>query len=167
MLDPNFARSVVLVGEHNEDGAMGVILNRPSEANVGEAVPGLAGLVDAAARVHVGGPVQPAALTVLAEFDDREEAATIVFGDIGFARGDADMELLAAATRRARVFAGYAGWSPGQLEAELERSDWIVATPRPDDVFSADGLELWSAVLRRLGGRYELIARMPVDPSVN
>jgi putative transcriptional regulator len=167
MLDPNFARTVVLVGEHSDEGAMGVILNRPSEANVAEAVPGLAGIVDAEAFVHVGGPVQPSALTVLAEFDDRDDAATIVFGDIGFVRGDADIELLAAATRRARVFAGYSGWSAGQLESELEREDWIVASPEPDDIFSSGGLRLWSAVLRRLGGRYELIARMPPDPSVN
>jgi putative transcriptional regulator len=77
------------------------------------------------------------------------------------------MTVLAAATRRARAFAGYAGWSPGQLEGELEREDWIIASPETDDVFSDEGLALWSSVLRRKGGRYELIARMPVDPSVN
>ena len=167
MLDPNFARTVILLGEHSEDGAMGVVLNRPSEARVAEAVPGLSEVVDEDAVVHVGGPVQPAAVTVLAEFEDRAEAAAILFGRVGFARGDADMALLAAATRRVRVFAGYAGWSPEQLEGELERRDWIVATPEPGDVFSNEGLGLWASVLRRKGGRYELIARMPLDPSVN
>ena len=167
MLDPNFARAVVLLGEHSEEGAMGVVLNRPSDATVAEAVPGLAELVDEAARVYVGGPVAPQAVTALAEFDDPDEAATIVFGDIGFARGDGDIALLAAGVRRARVFAGYAGWAGGQLEAELEREDWIVAAPQPDDVFSDEGLALWSSVLRRKGGRYSLVARMPIDPSVN
>ena len=167
MLDPNFARTVVLIAEHSDEGAMGVVLNRPSEAGVAEAVPALADVVDGDDLVYVGGPVQPTALTVLAEFDDRDEAATIVFSNIGFARGDADLSVLAASTRRARVYAGYAGWTTGQLEAELERDDWIVTSPQPEDVFSEAGIGLWAAVLRRMGGRYELIARMPLDPSVN
>ena len=167
MLDPNFARTVILIGEHSQEGAMGIVLNRPSEARVADAVPDLAELVDEDALVYVGGPVQPTAVTALAEFDDPGEAATMVFGAVGFARGDADPALLAAATRRARIFAGYAGWSPGQLEAELEQGDWIMGAPEPDDVFSDAGLGLWASVLRRKGGRFELIARMPLDPSVN
>lgn len=167
MLDPNFARTVILIGEHSDEGAMGIVLNRPSEASVAEAVPGLAQLVEEDALVHVGGPVQPDAVTALAEFDDPGEAATIVFATIGFARGDADTTLLAGATRRARIFAGYAGWSPGQLETELEQGDWILASPEPDDVFSGEGLALWASVLRRKGGHFELLARMPIDPSVN
>ena len=167
MLDPNFARTVLLIGEHSDDGAMGIVLNRPSQTRVGDAVPGLSELVPADALVYVGGPVQPDAVTVLAEFDDPDEAATIVFDEVGFGRADADLALLAASTRRARVFAGYAGWSPSQLEEEVDRSDWIVATPEPGDVFSDEALGLWATVLRRKGGRYELLARMPLDPSVN
>lgn len=167
LLDPNFARTVILVGEHSDDGAMGIVLNRPSEATVAEAVPGLADLVADDALVHVGGPVEPAAVTALAEFHEPDEAATIVFGAVGFARGDADTAILRAAIGRARVFAGYAGWTSGQLEAELEQRDWIVTAPEPDDVFSDAGLDLWASVLRRKGGRFALIARMPLDPSVN
>jgi putative transcriptional regulator len=167
LVEPTFARTVILVGEHSGEGAMGVVLNRPSEADVEDAVPALVAVVGSGTRLHVGGPVQPSALTVLAEFDDPDDAATIVFADIGFARGDDDMTLLAGATRRARAFAGYSGWAPGQLDAELRREDWIVAAPAPDDVFSDEGVGLWSTVLRRMGGRYELIARMPIDPSVN
>ena len=167
MLDPNFARTVILVGEHSEEGALGIVLNRPSEALVAEAAPGLADLVGDDAFVHVGGPVASNAVTALAEFDEPEEAATIVFADVGFARGDHDPALVAAATRRARVFAGYAGWSAGQLESELEHGDWILATPEPDDVFSDEGVGLWSSVLRRKGGHFALLARMPIDPSVN
>ncbi len=162
-----FRRAVVLVVEHSEDGAMGIVLNRPSQTRVADAVPGLADLVPADALVYVGGPVQPDAVTVLAEFDDPAEAATIVFGEVGFGRADADLAVLAASTSRARVFAGYAGWSPRQLEEEMDRRDWIVARPEPADVFSDEALGLWATVLRRKGGRYELLARMPLDPSVN
>ena len=167
MLDPRFVRTVILVGEHSEDGALGIVLNRPSEASVAEAVPAFADLVPEDAVVHVGGPVQPEAVTALAEFDDPDRAATMVFGPVGFARGDLDPGELEPATRRVRVFAGYAGWSSGQLEAELEQGDWILAAPEPDDVFSEEGLQLWSTVLRRKGGRFALLARMPLDPSVN
>ncbi|MBA3364656.1 MAG: YqgE/AlgH family protein [Actinobacteria bacterium] len=167
LLDPNFLRTVILLGEHSGDGAMGVILNRPSETPVAEAVPGLAEVAADEALLHIGGPVQPAAVTALVDFHNPEEAATIVFGTIGFAQGDADTSLLAAATRRARIFAGYAGWSPGQLDAEVEQGDWILASPQPDDVFSDEGFGLWASVLRRQGGRFALLARMPLDPSMN
>lgn len=167
LLDPNFIRAVVLVGEHSDEGALGIILNRPSEAQVAETVPGLAQLVADDAVVHVGGPVQPNAVTVLAEFTEPEQAATTVFDQIGFARGDLDTSTLSTVIRRARVFAGYAGWSPGQLETELEHGDWIPVDPCADDVFAAEGLGLWASVLRRKGGRYELLARMPIDPSLN
>jgi putative transcriptional regulator len=165
--DLNFRRTVVLVAEHGEEGAMGVVLNRPAEAVASEAAPALADLVEPAAVVHVGGPVEPQAVVILAEFDDPDESASIVFADIGFVRADADPELLAGSTRRARLFAGYAGWGAGQLEAELEEESWIVEAPLPDDVFSESPTELWSAVLRRKGGPFALVATMPPDPSMN
>ena len=167
LVDPNFRRTVVLVGEHGDEGAMGVILNRPSEAAVADAVPPLAGLVEEGDRVHVGGPVQPEAVLVLAELEDHSAAADLVVGDVGFLRGDLDPEELVGATRRARVFAGYAGWSSGQLEAEVESSDWIVEPALPDDVFAPPAGDLWADVLRRKGGAYRLIATMPLDPSLN
>src|SRR5205807_7465812 len=120
LFDPNFRRTVILVGEHGDEGAMGLVLNRPADVTVGEAVPTLAAVVGEEARVHVGGPVQPEAVLVLAEFSDADVSATLVVGDVGFASSDGDLEELAGAVRRARVFAGYSGWGPGQLEAELE-----------------------------------------------
>ena len=165
LLDPNFRRTVVLVAEHGEDGALGVVLNRPSETAVAEAVPPLSGLVEEGDVVHVGGPVQPSAVVVLAEFDDPSAVPLIVVGDVGFLPSEVDHETFGE-TRRARVFAGYAGWAPGQLEAELDESSWIVETALPDDVF-APAAELWSDVLRRKGGQYALLARMPPDPSLN
>ena len=166
--DPNFARTVVLIGEHNEEGALGVVLNRPSDTEVVEAVPDLAELVEEGEIVHVGGPVQTSAVLVLAEFAEPEQAQQLVVDDVGFlAVDDEDEDPVATALCRARVFAGYAGWGPGQLEAELAREDWIVEPAVGEDVFTEDPEALWSNVLERKGGQYRLLARMPVDPSVN
>jgi putative transcriptional regulator len=165
LFDPNFRRTVVLVTEHNEEGAAGLVLNRPSETAVAEAVRDLLPLVADDERVYVGGPVQEQAVLVLAEFDDPDDAAMLVVDDVGFVPGDGDFDLLAASTRRARVFAGYAGWGPGQLEAELEESSWIVESP--DDLFTDPEVDLWGAVLRRKGGVYRVVALMPDDPSRN
>jgi putative transcriptional regulator len=168
-VDPNFRRTVVLVAEHGEEGAMGVVLNRPADTRVDEAAPGLAPLVEEGELVHVGGPVQPQAVVVLAEVDDPSLTAELVVGEVGFLRGDLDLEdeQLWGAVRRARVFAGYAGWSPDQLEAELETSDWIAEPARPDDLFGDPGDDLWADVLRRKGGQYRLVATMPFDPTLN
>jgi putative transcriptional regulator len=165
--DPNFARTVVIVGEHNEDGALGVVLNRPSETEVAEAVPDLADLVEDGEIVHVGGPVQTSAVLVLAEFAEPEQAQQLVVDDVGFLAVDEEEERIATALERARVFAGYAGWGPGQLEAELAREDWIVEPAVGEDIFCDDPDTLWSRVLERKGGQYRLLARMPLDPSVN
>ena len=87
LFDPNFRRTVVLVAEHGEDGAMGLVLNRPSETTVGEAVPDLADVAGADSLVFVGGPVQPRAVLVLAEFDESSQAAAVVVGDLGLRTG--------------------------------------------------------------------------------
>jgi putative transcriptional regulator len=164
--DPNFARTVVLIGAHSEEGAMGLVLNRPSTVTVGEAIPGLR-VVDLEESVHIGGPVQPSSVVFLAEFLDPSPAGLLVLGSIGFPAPDADIEELPAATARIRVFAGFAGWAEGQLEAEIEEGDWIVDTALPEDVFTELPQALWSGVLTRKGGSYALLARMPTDPSVN
>jgi putative transcriptional regulator len=167
LLDPNFHRTVVLVAQQDDDGTMGLVLNRTAEIEVAEAAPPLANLVEPGAIVHAGGPVQPTAVVILAQFHDPARAGVPVFDDIGFVSGDEDFEQLGDEVSRARVFAGLAGWSPGQLESELERDDWIVDTARADDVFTDEPESLWSAVLERKGGSFALVARMPSDPSVN
>jgi putative transcriptional regulator len=166
LIDPNFRRSVVLVTEHSDDGAVGLVLTRPSSTSVSDAVPQLEGLVEGDASVYLGGPVEPSAVVVLAEFEDPSQAARIVFDNVGFLPAQPDPDGGRVATRRARVFAGYAGWAPDQLEAELALSSWIVEPPERDDVFS-DAAGLWSAVLRRKGGQFAIIALMPPDPSLN
>ncbi len=166
LLDPNFKRTVVLITEHNEQGAAGLVINRPSPSPVSELVPQLEPLVDDGEQVWVGGPVQPDAVLVLGEFVDPDEAAVPLFGSLGFPALDDPDEVVPVTTRR-RVFAGYAGWDAGQLESELERDDWILEPALADDAFTEAPEDLWSDVLRRKGGVYELVARMPEDPSVN
>ncbi len=94
-------------------------------------------------------------------------AGIIVAGRIGLPAPEAPLEGLEDATARRRVFAGYAGWGEGQLDAEIEQGDWIAHDPSPEDIFTDTPAELWSGVLTRKGGKYALIARMPLDPSVN
>ncbi len=166
LVDPNFWRTVVLIVEHSDEGALGLVLNRPSETTVGEAVTELEQLLDPDDSLYVGGPVQPSALIVLAEFDQPDEAALIAFEDIGvLANGAQDDPSFSV--RRGRAFVGHAGWGPGQLDDEVERGDWILEPARREDAFTGQPLDLWSAVLTRKGGSYALVARMPPDPSVN
>jgi len=165
--DPNFRRTVVLVTEHSDEGAAGLVLNRPSPSSVSELVPQLEDLVeDDDDQVWLGGPVQPNAVLVLGEFVDPEDAAVPLFGSLGFPSLDEPEDVVPATIRR-RVFAGYAGWGAGQLETELERDDWILEPAQNDDAFTDAPGNLWADVLRRKGGIYELVARMPEDPSVN
>jgi putative transcriptional regulator len=166
LVDPNFARGVVFITEHNEEGAMGIVLDRPSDTAVEAVVPQLAEIAGGE-PVYVGGPVQPEAIVLLAEFSDPEAAAWIIVADVGLASADVDLDELAAAVRRGRVYAGYSGWGPGQLEAEMEIDSWIVEAPLPNELFPDDPATLWSDVLARKGGQYALIARMPADPSQN
>jgi putative transcriptional regulator len=163
--DPNFARTVVLIAEHTAEGAMGIVLNRPGEATVGEVVPDLRSLVDEDEIVFTGGPVQNGGVMVLAEFDDPADAALAVDGDLGFVALESDMEEISAG--RARAFAGHAGWSAGQLDAEVAEESWFVAPFDREDAFTDEPEELWSRSLVRKGGAYALVARMPEDPSLN
>jgi putative transcriptional regulator len=166
--DPSFDRTVVLITEHSEEGAMGLVLNRPSGAPVGVAVPDLAWVAGVDEIVFIGGPVSPSGVIVLAEWDDPAQAVALVEPDLGFVPGDSeDTAALVAAVRRARVYAGHAGWGPGQLEDELAEEAWIVETPRREELFSVDAEGLWAAVLRRKGREFALLSTMPPDPSRN
>jgi putative transcriptional regulator len=167
ILDPNFHRTVVLITAHTEEGAVGLIVNRRSEATVQEAVPQLDELAEPDARIFVGGPVNAEGVAVLAEFEDPDDAGVVVLGDVGFVALDEALETEPPRVERARVFAGVASWEADQLEGEFAREDWITAPAGADDIFTDDPDGLWSNLLRRKGGQYELVARMPLDPSSN
>jgi putative transcriptional regulator len=165
--DPNFERTVVLIGVHSADGAMGVVLNRPSELTVAEAAPQLEPATGQCEQLYIGGPVQASSIVFLAEFLEPALAGLLVLGRIGFPAPEAEIAELSQATERSRVFAGFAGWGEGQLEAELAECDWIAQAALPDDVFTDLPEQLWGDVLTRKGGSYALVARMPADPSMN
>lgn len=165
--DPNFRRAVVLVGAHSDEGAMGIVLNRPSAVRVAEAVPQLEHATAELDTVYVGGPVQPNAIVFLAEFIDPEPAGLLVLGRIGFPAPEADIDEIIDVIARRRVFAGYAGWGEGQLDAELDNGDWIAHSAQPDDIFTEAPVELWARLLASKGGAYALMARMPIDPRMN
>lgn len=166
LIDPNFDRAVVLITEHGDEGAMGIVLNRPSEADVDGVIPDLSSIAGPE-PIFVGGPVQPEALVVLGEFADPAKAAWIVVADVGLVSAQADLGELPEAVRRGRVYAGFSGWGPGQLEEEVAEDAWIIEPPLPAELFPEDPETLWSDVLERMGGEYALVARMPADPSVN
>jgi putative transcriptional regulator len=167
LLDPNFRRTVVLVCEHSDEGALGLIVNRATPLEISEAVPELAPVLGDGAHLWSGGPVQPQSIVLLADLDSAPEEALMVVGEVGLVLQGADLEHLDLGPRGARAFLGYAGWGPGQLEDELERDDWIVLDAQPEDAFAEDGDGLWGRVLERKGGEYALLARMPPDPSLN
>jgi putative transcriptional regulator len=156
-----FRRAVVLVIEHTEEGAMGVVLGRTSETRVADAVPALAGLARADELVYLGGPVSPESVVALGDFEDPDDAGTPILGTLGVLDPDVPDPPL----RRLRVYAGYAGWGAGQLDAEVDQGAWIVEAASPDDPF-AEG-DIWSTALLRKGGRYAVLATMPADPSLN
>jgi putative transcriptional regulator len=164
LMDPNFRRTVIVVTEHSEEGAMGLVLNRPANVTVEEAAPTLSDLVPAGSLIYVGGPVQPEAAIVLADLATFDVESKIVIGTIGMLAG---FDGVANGIKRARVFAGYAGWGPGQLESEAEEDAWIIEDALPADIFTDEPERLWSRVLQRKGGEYRLLALMPLDPSTN
>ena len=167
LVDPNFRKTVVLIAEHSVEGAMGLVLNRRTPASVADAAPHLAELAGEDAAVFVGGPVERGTVFVLADFVEPSDAGTLVLWDVGLLVPDADPRGASHNARQARVFAGYAGWDPGQLEDELDEEAWILADPAAEDIFTDAPEQLWRRVLRRKGGQYGVIALMPDDPRLN
>lgn len=156
-----FRRSVVVVVEHNDEGAFGLVVNRPSETMLGGVAEELAAAFGPDRLIHIGGPVSPGSVTAIAEHPDPAVSTKLVTGDVGMV----DLENPPQGLGRVRVFAGYTGWGPGQLDSEVEADAWVLEPARPGDPFGDE--ELWSQVLARKGGQYAMLARMPEDPSLN
>ena len=166
LYDPNFRHTVVLIGEHNAEGALGVVLNRALNVTVEDAVPALGELVGPGEPLYQGGPVQQDNPVLLAELNSPDLVDVLAFGSVGFLVGDVSEDIRPSLVR-ARVYAGYSGWGPGQLEAEMAMDSWIVEPAREEDVFTDAPDLLWSRVLKRKGPEYQRLSRMPYDPSMN
>jgi putative transcriptional regulator len=166
LFDPNFRRTVILIGHHDDAGAVGVVLNRAMGITVREAVPPLEALVEPGDPLFAGGPVEVDSVVVVADFADPSRAQILSVGSIGFLPPETDEDVLTT-IRRARVFAGYAGWEGGQLEAELGEDSWVLETATPHDVFHPEPERLWHDVLRRKGPGFDMLRLMPDDPGMN
>ncbi|WP_030155298.1 YqgE/AlgH family protein [Glycomyces sp. NRRL B-16210] len=168
--DPNFDRTVVIGVGHESDGVLGVVLNRATERQVVHYLDQWAELAGDPAVLFEGGPVQPDAAIGLgwrkadAPFSD---AFRPVLGRLGTLDLSRDPDEVAPLLEGMRVFTGYAGWSPGQLEEEIEAGAWMVFDALPADPFSATPEELWGMVWRRQGGMLSAVAHYPADPVMN
>jgi putative transcriptional regulator len=169
MADPNFARTIVLLLDTGESGALGVVLNRPTELEVADVLEPWAELVASPSVLFQGGPVETDAALAVATVaaDDDPVGWRRVFGSTGLVDLDAPVEILASAVSAVRIFAGYAGWGAGQLEAEIEEGAWYVVPAEPHDPFLDDPDALWARVLRRQGGQLAMMATMPAEPGLN
>ena len=166
LFDQNFRHTVVLIGEHDTMGAVGIVLNRPLDVSVEKVVPALSGLVEPGEPLFHGGPVEPDQAVLLADVGDPRLLDVPVLGSIGFLTGDVPAGSMHE-VRRARVYLGHAGWGPGQLEAELETDSWVIEEATDEDIFTADPGALWRRVLERKGPPYDVMARIPFDPRMN
>ena len=180
--DPNFHRSVVFLLDHGDDGALGVVINRPTDVGLQDSLPGWDDLAAAPGVVFVGGPVEQAGAiglgrlapgTVLDGREDLDEGpwspvltaldSVGPLATVDLTRDPADVQDIEAL----RIFVGYAGWGPGQLEAELGEEAWVVADAQRGDLWSADPEGLWPRILRRQGGITAWLSLYPLDPSGN
>lgn len=181
--DPNFARSVVLLLEHDRDGTLGIVLNRPLEVTIVEVLPDWTGEVSAPERLFDGGPVSSEAALAVGllthpapdgadeDTEAHEDGGLVgwrtMFGRVGLVDLDAPAPLLDGALSGLRIFAGYAGWSPAQLEVEIDSGAWVVVDAEDDDLTTRTPGTLWSQVLRRQRGDLRLLSTCPHDPSQN
>lgn len=169
LVDPNFVRTVILVLDHDEDGALGVVLNRPGDVHVDVAMPGWGEVVAAPSVLFVGGPVEPTSVVALG----RSRAAPNVggwepiFERVRVVDPSADPILTASEVAPMRLFAGYSGWAPGQLEDEIDEGAWVAIPASPTDPFDPAPDDLWERILRRQGGGLALLSTFPRDPSLN
>lgn len=166
--DGVFDRSVVLVLEHDDEGALGIVLNRPSQTEVADPLPGWARLAASPPVVFVGGPVSPDAAVCLARVSDQStEAWTPLVAGLGSLDLRADPDVAGAGVEELRVYSGYAGWASGQLDDEIEAGAWFVVDTHDGDALCADPDGLWQRVLRRQRGTLAMFAAYPEDPSAN
>ncbi len=152
--DANFDRTIVYLLDHGADGSLGVVINRPSQFEVAQALPGWSGVVGPPPVVFSGGPVEPGVAMGLARYHDPAEG----IGSVDLSR---DPEPATTGIEVVRVFVGYSGWGAGQLDLELEAGAWFVVDAEPSDLFSPEPENLWGAVLRRQQARTAMAGSNP------
>lgn len=174
LLDPHFERTVVLLLDVDEQGALGVVLNRPSPVAVEEMLPDWTELTGPPEVLFAGGPVSTdSALAVatsrVSGHDEQEEPVGFrrLYDDVGIVDLDTPTEILAPALGQLRIFAGYAGWAAEQLREEIGSGAWYVVASAPGDLFGAEPLGLWRRVLRRQPGELAWVSTRPQDPTAN
>lgn len=169
--DPNFDRAVVYMLEHHHEGAIGVVINRPTEELLEDPLDRWEDLQAPPGSVFLGGPVETDAFIALADakspVTETSDELSPVLGRVVSADLTTDPAIVAALVNSVRVFRGYAGWGPGQLEGEIEAGAWLVLDAEPGDVFAAAPDHLWRTILRRQGGRLAWLADAPDDLSTN
>lgn len=169
--DPNFARTVVLILDHDHTGTLGVVLNRPLEVEVREVLPDWTGDVSEPSSLFGGGPVATDSALAIGVLTSTSDEAPLgwraMYGRVGLVDLDTPVEVLAGALTGLRIFAGYAGWSPGQLEDEIAEGSWLVVDGADNDLTTESPVDLWAQVLRRQPGNVRLLATCPEDPTQN
>lgn len=167
--DENFDQTVVMVIDHDAEGALGLVLNRPSATPVAEHLPDLVPLLASPAAFFLGGPVAVGGLLVLGRRTLGAELShsTALAGPVVLVEPQALIDGDAHGLDVVRIFTGYSGWAPGQLDAEMASGAWHVVPMLPDDVFNSDPDQLWRSVMRRQGGRLAAQGLYPDDLSVN
>ena len=170
LLDPNFSRTVVLVLAHNEQGAVGLVLNRPTTTSVSSPLPEWEELATAPDVVFVGGPVTEGSICLARakqQVSVPGDGYLPLHGSLGTVDLEADPSVVGPLIENLRIFAGYGGWAPGQLEAEIGQEAWHVVEASDEDIFTDDPMGLWKTVLRRQGGELALVSAYPPDPCLN
>jgi putative transcriptional regulator len=165
-----FRRSVILVLDHNEDGALGVVVNRPLEVDVAAVLPAWQPYTTVPGKLFKGGPVAlDSALGLVAVPGDDDEPLGVrrIIGSLGLVDLDTPPEIVVPELAGLRIFAGYAGWSAGQLEDEIAEGAWYVVDAEPRDCFTESPLDMWSTVLRRQRGDLAFVSTYPDDPALN
>ncbi len=168
--DPNFRQTVVLLCEHNADGALGFVVNRPTAMNLSEVLPQVP-IIEAQKHVlFSGGPVQTNQVMLLYRLNELPEGSHAVLDGVCLGGDVTILDRILTQTdsgERFRAFAGYSGWGPGQLENEMQGGSWITIPADPQMVFDRDPAGLWAEILRSLGDPFRIYAEMPADPTFN
>ena len=168
--DPNFCQTVVLLCEHGPEGALGVVVNRPTEMNITEVLPQVPIIEGQAHRVFSGGPVQKNSLLILYRLPKEVEGTHPVLDGVYLGGNLEALErILEVPTRNEtfRAFMGYSGWAPGQLENEMKMGSWLTMPANPELVFNPDATQLWMDIIRQCGDQYSIYSDMPPDPTLN